>query len=98
MYFDYQVPNHRPPGSFLADIDNLSLTRPWEPISRGTHKTARVSPPNQIPPREAWPFVECSPHRGDLCARARNPEARRRRLTMPHSLNGAYRNSSCQVL
>jgi hypothetical protein len=27
-YFGYQAPNHRPPGSFLADIDNLSLTRP----------------------------------------------------------------------
>jgi hypothetical protein len=33
-----------------------------------------------------------------LRARGRNPGARRRRLTMPHSLNGAYRDSSCQVL
>src|SRR6266436_1909915 len=33
-----------------------------------------------------------------LRARARNPGARRRRLTLPHSLNGAYRDTSCQVL
>jgi hypothetical protein len=42
-----------PPRGFLPDVDNFRLPRPQERISRATHKTAKASPPDQIPPREA---------------------------------------------
>src|SRR5262249_32251881 len=40
-------------------------------------KTAKASPSDQIPPRDARPFVGRSRHRTGLRARMRNPEAQR---------------------
>ena len=60
------MPNYRSPG---ASCRMLAIC------------VAKASPPDQIPPREAYPFVGCSRHRARHRARVCNPGSPARSLT-----------------